>query len=536
MCAYIILIFNIVLLGDALLPEAIVTKPIEVVVNRKKDTENMVKNALQNRTQNIWNLNSGNSLSYPSNGGKEKEAIHDASSMWADTDEELQIRSRKRKQKYQSTIKEVRQTGGHVPLAGRVRSLTFERSNLKAPVLIPIVTQKQSQTVKEPVLVNGTSNVKVVDHEDDVEGLHLAQAKQESLNLTKQANVINAKSLLVDSKDNKEKFKSVEEERVAGSMNVLRDKAFSIEEKKKLTNALLNQKFTPNLERAWARPSSKADFYSKKDTANVRATKDEFLGRLEKLEGLKKGYLSNSEINNPVSLKGQRLSAISDEIKSPMWDEGITEKRIVPWNARSNGSSGSINMHGEVNNKDIITNSASIPSVNSDLVYKSTKDAVNTDLTSEVNNIDKVLGKSLSAAVAEGSNNGKHFNKTMKISKPVVGLVYDEDDSVVNTNAIDSPQVPSVSESAKWKTLTPVESESYLPISKKDISKLSSTRGEIEERNISTGNTEVPKPTIKQDLSTMEEASVVRGNHMVVKKTHVSSHNTIFPKNQTEDY
>jgi len=92
--------------------------------------------------------------------------------------------------------------------------------------------------------------------------------------------------------------------------SVLHNEVYSIGERQTMMSQLVGQKYIPHTDTAWSRPENKAELVENlrtmKQPSKLLLTKDEFIGRLEKLEGLDEGYLSSSRTPNNVNKQGEQ--------------------------------------------------------------------------------------------------------------------------------------------------------------------------------------------------------------------------------------
>jgi len=80
---------------------------------------------------------------------------------------------------------------------------------------------------------------------------------------------------------------------------------YSLDERQSMMSQLVRQKYVPRTDSAWTRPENRAELVENlrtmKEPSTISVTKNEFIGRLEKLEGLDEGYLSKSKTTDDVN-------------------------------------------------------------------------------------------------------------------------------------------------------------------------------------------------------------------------------------------
>merc|ERR1712060_473048 len=100
------------------------------------------------------------------------------------------------------------------------------------------------------------------------------------------------------------------------------NEVYSIDERQTIMSQLVKQKYVPHADSAWSRPENRAELVENlrtmKEPSTTSVTKDEFIGMLEKLEGLEEGYLSKSKTTDDVN-KQEEDRDIERDIEESDW-------------------------------------------------------------------------------------------------------------------------------------------------------------------------------------------------------------------------
>jgi len=112
-----------------------------------------------------------------------------------------------------------------------------------------------------------------------------------------------------------------------------RNHMFSTDQKRSIANNLVQTKWTPNLDSAWARPQSKSDFALQilsRRSQNNAVSREDFLKRLVEIEGLNSGHFTaNKKVEELVApFEGLTLESVIEEIDERAWEAGNEKEKV----------------------------------------------------------------------------------------------------------------------------------------------------------------------------------------------------------------